>query len=66
MAVSVVSFATITSLLLVSLVTLVTQRALSITGNRGRCVGRPNNGCEVENNERGTDAFHFNLEIFRQ
>ena len=45
---------------------LVTRRAPSQTGNRGRCVTRPNNGCEGDNRKRGTDAFHFNLEVIGQ
>ena len=32
---------------------------LSPTGNRGRCVTRPNNGCEGEYSKRGTDTSYF-------
>ena len=45
---------------------LVTQRALSQMGNRGRCVTRPNNGCGGDSSKRGIDASHFNLEVSRQ
>ena len=47
-----------------SLFGLVTQHALSPTGNRGRCETRQNNSCD--NSGRGTDTFYFYLGVFRQ
>ena len=47
-----------------SLFGLVTQHALSLTGNRGRCETRLNNSCD--NSERGTDTFYFCLGVFSQ
>ena len=47
-----------------SLFGLVTQHALSLTGNRGRCETRLNNSCD--NSGRGTDTFYFCLGVFRQ
>ena len=38
---------------------LVTQRTLFPMGKRGRCVARPDNGCEGDYSRRGNDAFHF-------
>ena len=39
--------------------------ALSPTGNRGRCVTRPNNGCKGDYSKRGNDAFYFCSEVIR-
>ena len=47
-----------------SLFGLVTQHALSLTGNRGRRETRLNNSCD--NSGRGTDTFYFCLGVFRQ
>ena len=47
-----------------SLFGLVTQHALSLTGNRGRCETRLNNSCD--NSGRGTDTFYFCLGVFSQ
>ena len=49
-----------------SLFGLVTQHALSLTGNRGRCVTRLNNSREGDNSRRGTDTFYVFLGVFRQ
>ena len=43
---------------------LVTQHALSLTGNRGRCETRLKNSCD--NSGRGTDTFYFCLGVFSQ
>ena len=59
MAVSVVSFTTV-------ICGLVTQHTLSQMGNRGYCVTRPNNICKGDNSKYGSDAFHFNADVFRQ
>ena len=45
-----------------SLFGLVTQHALLLTGNRGRCETRLNNSCD--NSGRGTDTFYFCLGVF--
>ena len=41
---------------LATVIGLVTHRAFSQTGNRGRCVTRPHKGCEMDNSKCSTDA----------
>ena len=45
---------------------LVMQHTLAQMGHRGHCVMRPLNSCKGDNMKHGTDALHFNLEVFRQ
>ena len=40
--------------------------ALSPTGNKGRCVTRPNNSSKWDYSKRDNDAFYFCSEVFRQ
>ena len=37
--------------------------SLSRTGNRGRCLTRPNNSCEGHKCKSGTDVFYFRSEV---
>lgn len=43
---------------------LISQRALSPTGERWRCVTWPNNGCEGDWSKRDTNEFYFCLRGF--